>query len=94
MFFHASPASSRHGAALVGRNVAQRRNLTVGEQVLIGEISVKAAGVFGAPFGTAAALAVLASSGVAVSLVVGVLAGLVPAFQAARTQIVGALRDA
>ncbi|MCL4204225.1 MAG: ABC transporter permease [Pirellulaceae bacterium] len=38
---------SRHDAALVGRNVAQRRNLAVGDQFSIGEISVKVAGVFG-----------------------------------------------
>jgi putative ABC transport system permease protein len=39
--------TSRHDAALVGRNVAQRRKLTVGDQFSIGEISVKVAGVFG-----------------------------------------------
>jgi hypothetical protein len=38
--------TSRHDAALVGRNVARRRNLAVGEQFSIGEISVKVAGVF------------------------------------------------
>lgn len=41
--------ASRRDAALVGRNVAQRRNLTAGEQFSIGEISVKVAGVFESP---------------------------------------------
>jgi putative ABC transport system permease protein len=72
--------------------------------------------VVGGGVGTAVALAVLASSGIAVgaegvtiafrpswqlaamgiavSLAVGILAALVPAFQAARTQIVSALRNA
>ncbi len=41
--------ASRRDAALVGRNVAQRRNLSVGEQFSIGEISVRVAGVFESP---------------------------------------------
>lgn len=41
--------ASRRDAALVGRNVAQRRNLTVGDQFSIGEISVKVVGVFESP---------------------------------------------
>jgi putative ABC transport system permease protein len=44
-----SEFSGRHDAALVGRNVARRRNLAVGEQFSIGEISVKVAGVFESP---------------------------------------------
>ena len=41
--------ASRRDAALVGRNVARRRNLSVGEQFSIGDISVKVAGVFRSP---------------------------------------------
>lgn len=41
--------TSRRDAALVGRNVAQRRNLSVGKQFSIGDISVKVAGVFDSP---------------------------------------------
>lgn len=41
--------TSRRDAALVGRNVAQRRNLGVGKQFSIGEISVKVVGVFESP---------------------------------------------
>ena len=41
-----SDFSSRRDAAIVGRNVAQRRGLKVGDQFSIGEISVKVAGVF------------------------------------------------
>lgn len=41
--------SARRDAALVGRNVAQRRNLSVGKQFSIGDISVKIAGVFDSP---------------------------------------------
>lgn len=41
--------TSRRDAALVGRNVARRRNLSVGEQFSIGDISVKVAGVFRSP---------------------------------------------
>ncbi len=37
---------SRRDAAIIGRNVAQRRRLAVGDQFTIGEISVKVAGVF------------------------------------------------
>ena len=36
----------RRDAALVGRNVAQRRNLSIGKQFSIGDISVQVAGVF------------------------------------------------
>jgi putative ABC transport system permease protein len=38
--------SSQRDAALVGRNVAQRRGLKTGDQFSIGELSVKVAGVF------------------------------------------------
>ena len=38
--------SSRRGAAIVGRNVAQRRGLSVGDQFSIGDLSVNVAGVF------------------------------------------------
>ena len=38
--------SSQRDAAIVGRNVAQRRGLNVGDQFSIGNISVKVAGVF------------------------------------------------
>ena len=38
--------ASRRDAALVGRSVAQRRNLSVGQQFSVGEISVKVAAVF------------------------------------------------
>lgn len=38
--------SSRRDAAIVGRNVAQRRGLKPGDQFSIGEISVKVAGIF------------------------------------------------
>lgn len=41
--------TSRRDAALVGRNVAQRRDLSVGKQFSIGDISVKVAGVFNSP---------------------------------------------
>ena len=37
---------SQRDAAIVGRNVAQRRGLTVGDQFTIGEISVNVAGIF------------------------------------------------
>lgn len=37
---------SQRDAAIVGRNVAQRRGLKVGEQFSIGDISVKVAGIF------------------------------------------------
>lgn len=37
---------SRRDAALVGQNVAQRRNLSVGRQFSIGDISVQVAGIF------------------------------------------------
>ena len=40
---------SRRDAALVGRNVAQRRGLSVGDQFSIGELSVKVAGIFESP---------------------------------------------
>lgn len=38
--------SSQRDAAIVGRNVAQRRGLNVGDQFSIGDISVKVAGIF------------------------------------------------
>lgn len=38
--------SRRRDAALVGRSVAQRRGLTVGEQFSIGDLSVHVAGIF------------------------------------------------
>ncbi|MEQ9406559.1 MAG: ABC transporter permease [Fuerstiella sp.] len=41
-----SEFSSQRDAAIVGRNVAQRRGLTVGDQFSIGDISVKVAGIF------------------------------------------------
>jgi putative ABC transport system permease protein len=41
--------TGRRDAAVVGRNVAQRRNLRVGSQFSIGEISVQVAGVFESP---------------------------------------------
>ena len=44
-----SEFTSRRDAALVGRNVAQRRNLAAGGQFSIGDISVKVAGVFESP---------------------------------------------
>ncbi len=44
-----SDFSSRRDAALVGRNVAQRRRLSVGDTFSIGGISVYVAGVFTAP---------------------------------------------
>lgn len=37
---------SRNDAALVGRNVAQRRNIQVGDQFSIGDLSVQVAGIF------------------------------------------------
>ena len=40
---------SRTDAALVGRNVAQRRGLSVGDQFSIGELSVNVAGIFESP---------------------------------------------
>lgn len=39
----------RHDAAIVGQNVARRRNLSVGDPFSIGEISVHVAGVFTSP---------------------------------------------
>ncbi|MCM2369173.1 ABC transporter permease [Aporhodopirellula aestuarii] len=41
-----SQFKSQRDAAIVGRNVAQRRGLKTGDQFSIGEISVKVAGVF------------------------------------------------
>lgn len=38
--------SARRDAALVGRNIARRRNLRLGDQFSIGEVSVHVAGVF------------------------------------------------
>lgn len=38
--------SDQRDAALIGRNVAQRRSLKVGDQFSIGEISVEVAGIF------------------------------------------------
>lgn len=40
---------TRRDAAIVGRNVAQRRRLVPGSQFSIGEMSVKVAGVFSSP---------------------------------------------
>lgn len=40
---------SRRDAAIVGRNVATRRGLKVGDQFSIGELSVNVAGVFSSP---------------------------------------------
>ena len=40
---------NRRDAALVGRNLAQRRGLSVGDQFSIGELSVKVVGVFESP---------------------------------------------
>lgn len=39
--------SAHRDAAIVGRNVAQRRNLSVGNQFTIGDVSVRVAGIFG-----------------------------------------------
>lgn len=44
-----SEFGSRRDAALVGRNVAQRRGLEIGDQFSIGDISVKVAGIFASP---------------------------------------------
>jgi putative ABC transport system permease protein len=41
-----SEFGSQRDAAIVGRNVAQRRGLSVGDQFSIGDISVKVAGIF------------------------------------------------
>lgn len=41
--------SSRRDAAIVGRNVAQRRGITTGDQFSIGDISVTVAGIFESP---------------------------------------------
>ena len=41
-----SDFESRRDAAIVGRNVAQRRRLRTGDQFSIGEMSVKVAGIF------------------------------------------------
>ena len=41
--------TSRRDAALVGSNVSRRRNLSVGKQFSIGDISVKVAGIFDSP---------------------------------------------
>lgn len=41
--------AAQRDAALVGRNVAQRRGLKPGDQFSIGEISVKVAGIFSSP---------------------------------------------
>ncbi len=38
--------ASQRDAAIVGRNVAQRRGLSVGDQFSIGDVSVKVAGIF------------------------------------------------
>jgi putative ABC transport system permease protein len=40
---------SRRDAALIGRNIAQRRGLKVGDQFSIGDLSVKVAGIFSSP---------------------------------------------
>lgn len=44
-----SEFETRRDAAIVGRNVAQRRRLVPGSQFSIGEMSVKVAGVFSSP---------------------------------------------
>jgi putative ABC transport system permease protein len=44
-----SEFESQSDAAIVGRNVAQRRGLNVGEQFSIGDLNVKIAGVFTSP---------------------------------------------
>lgn len=44
-----SEFETRRDAAVVGRNVAQRRRLRPGDQFSIGEMSVKVAGVFASP---------------------------------------------
>lgn len=44
-----SDFESRRDAAIVGRNVATRRGLKVGDQFSIGDLSVKVAGVFSSP---------------------------------------------
>lgn len=41
--------AARRDAALVGRNIATRRNLSTGDQFSIGDISVQVAGVFDSP---------------------------------------------
>jgi putative ABC transport system permease protein len=41
--------ANRRDGALVGRNVAQRRGLTVGEPFSVGEMSVQVAGIFSSP---------------------------------------------
>ncbi|WP_459556833.1 ABC transporter permease [Lacunimicrobium album] len=40
---------SQNDAALVGKNIATRRGLNVGDQFSIGELSVKVAGIFSSP---------------------------------------------
>lgn len=44
-----SEFESQSDAAIVGRNVAQRRGLHVGEQFSIGDLNVKVAGIFTSP---------------------------------------------
>lgn len=44
-----SEFETRRDAAIVGRNVAQRRRLQPGDQFSIGEMSVKVAGIFASP---------------------------------------------
>jgi putative ABC transport system permease protein len=46
---HWSEFESRRDAAIVGRNVAARRGIEVGEQFSIGELSVNVAGIFASP---------------------------------------------
>lgn len=41
--------TARRDGALIGKNVAQRRKLSVGDQFTIGDISVKVAGIFASP---------------------------------------------
>lgn len=41
--------ASQRDAAIVGRNVAQRRGLSKGDQFSIGDLSVKVAGIFSSP---------------------------------------------
>lgn len=44
-----SEFETRRDAAIIGRNIAKRRNLDVGKQFSIGELSVKVVGVFSSP---------------------------------------------
>ncbi len=44
-----NPFQSQRDAAIIGRNVAARRGLSVGSQFSIGELSVKISGIFSSP---------------------------------------------